>query len=324
MVKVIPSCLGSISLFFLSLSAKLKVTMGKHVGHALFHNATNNREPWNSGEYNIVYMKIFKSYSSTTAGIARRLAAKSGLSGVFDRENFTVKEPGVYANHESATRKGPRILELRMRTFLFSFVRDPAERCLSAFFFFKKKADGNSEQLISELKRCSNYGSKYLSGKRYPHTASDIIEIYDFIGIASAQQYDASIVALAHILQRPLSHVLYLPAKINHGTKKKSLKQTPLKVQEYAACEEFLEQNREDFNLIHLADLSIQEMYLREAILTSKLSTFKSLQNKVASKCADFAYEEGTGKNDYKVYDTNCYWRDNGCGYKCFDLLFDE
>ena len=239
----------------------------------------------------------------------------------FDRENFTVKEPGVYANHDSATLKGPRILELRMRTFLFLFVRDPAERCLSAFYFFKKKVDGNSEELISELKRCRNYSSKYLSGKHYPHTAFDIMEIYDSIGIASAQQYDASIVALAHILQRPLSHVLYLPAKINQGTKKKTLKQTPLKVQKYAASEEFLEENREDFNLIHLADLSIQEMYLREAILTSKLSTFKSLQNEAASKCADFAYEN---HHKYTVYDANCYWIDNGCGYKCFDLLFDE
>ena len=64
---------------------------------------SHNRGHANYFRGNLVYVKIPKAASSTTAGIARRVAAKSDLGGARD-DAWIASEPGVWANHRSARR----------------------------------------------------------------------------------------------------------------------------------------------------------------------------------------------------------------------------
>ena len=68
---------------------------------------------------NLIYIKIPKTASSTTAGVARRIAHVNGLSG-WDTCGWIQREPGVWANHAPMAHLGSKIAALEMDSAIFT------------------------------------------------------------------------------------------------------------------------------------------------------------------------------------------------------------
>ena len=76
---------------------------------------------------NVVYIKMFKSASSTTGGVVRRIGAHHGLSG-YRESDWIRREPGLWASHgghgglksAESVYNERRIAALRLPTFRFT------------------------------------------------------------------------------------------------------------------------------------------------------------------------------------------------------------
>ena len=88
---------------------------------------------------NILFVKVHKCASSTTSGIARRIAAHHGISGVAatcpESRLIQTPEPAVSANHGALAPRWKAMQELTMRTFLWTMIRLPVSRCMSGYYF---------------------------------------------------------------------------------------------------------------------------------------------------------------------------------------------
>ena len=150
----------------------------------------------------------------------------------------------------------------------------------------------------------------------------EVMDAYNFIGHNFL--FDESMVILAHLLKLPLEDVLYFQAKEATGNmltqphmktvlvRHKPLSEESPEVQEYAASSNFANRNSEDIALGELAKTTIQTLFATIPELTPSLAKFKLLLIHAKELCHD--HEVGFA-------DQACYWEDNGCGYKCLDML---
>ena len=98
-----------------------------------------------------------KTASSTTAGVAARIAHLYGhlLDKDTDNANGTSEERfcRVRFDHSSARKLNYRERD-RTKSFLFTFVRDPARRAMSEIFHFqvsRQKMEPNDDNIIDTL-----------------------------------------------------------------------------------------------------------------------------------------------------------------------------
>ena len=136
--------------------------------------------------FNLVCIKIPKSASSTTCGIARRIAASTHISGAFDGGRWISKEPGLWANHASLAHLYPLMGTLRMRVFLFTFVREPSARCLSEYYHFdvsRKSASQSAAAKVAALSMCQNNMHNYTRREARDTPEALVRGVYSFEGV---------------------------------------------------------------------------------------------------------------------------------------------
>ena len=175
---------------------------------------------------NILYIKVHKCASSTSGGVARRIAARHHLSGVDSRTSSSraVKrpEPAVAANHGELSRKWKAMKKLQMRSFLWTMIRLPVSRCMSFYYFQSRDRKSKASRRtmpgkVQYLRQyCNNYVFNYLTSKDSDTPQSLVggargVGVYGFIGLA--ERYDESMVMLSFLLRIPLADVLYLKSK---------------------------------------------------------------------------------------------------------------
>ena len=226
---------------------------------------------------------------------------------------------------------------LKMPAFVFSLIRDPLSRCLSAFYHFKvarkKIKSPTAKDKISYLKKsCSNYMTGYLkprSGKRWPKDGPETVDAImnettplAFIGVV--ELYDESMVLLAHVLNLPLGDVLYRKAKVSgeiwesvkkHRSlvvKHEHVDKEPLEVQNFVRSPDWLGRNKNDYELFRRAKERIASMYATVPGLNASLATYRKLLIDATTACDDEVDSPKT-----------CYWEDNGCGFACLDEFYD-
>ena len=297
-------------------------------------------------ECSIVFVKIYKCASSTSGGIARRIAAHRNLSGVGEMQWLTKNrvEPGVWANHDPFATLEPYLAMLSRPVFLWTMIRDPLSRCLSQFNFLEVMGKGTkptAENKINALQnQCCDFIYHYLDPSKGKTVEEMVYDLYDFVGVVSL--YDESIVLLAQILSLPLNDVLYLPAKV-YGSHDSEATGEPQAVVDFGSSSQFRANNARDFALLALASKRITDAYdpkfasgvdvpasssnaRREKSDTStelqlRLAAFLEMKARALAQCEQLS-PAGT-----KTLSTNhswCYWRDNGCGFPCLDKIFPE
>lgn len=167
---------------------------------------------------NLIYIKMHKAASSTTCGVIRRISSHHGLSGYTDSKWIT-HEPGMWANHGFALKEpgAPSIAliqKLKLPTFRFTILRDPASRCLSHYYHTRVSRQGilpSAHDKISYMRsECVNKQFEYVR-PGYARTAAEVAGFYHAIG--TAELYDDSMVILSDRLGIPLTDVLYVSSK---------------------------------------------------------------------------------------------------------------
>jgi hypothetical protein len=230
---------------------------------------------------------------------------------------------------------------LQKPTFVFTTLRDPAARIMSSFYFFYKanSPEPTLTNKLDHLKRTKfqNFMFHYMksddslghvnsskctlaqnaSQNRCNMKAEVVMRSYDFIAIAELM--DESWVLLAYILNIPLSHVLYLDAKVagayeprtQHVTKAHpKLVEEPKQVQEYLQ-NEFKIRNAMDYMIYAKARKQITDAYNEIPGLKRNLTIFKELRVTADLDCGKLKYNED-----------ECLWNDNGCGHECMNNRF--
>jgi hypothetical protein len=276
---------------------------------------------------NIIYIKVPKTASSTTGGIARRIAARNAMSGV-GTNDWISNEPGVWANHSTRRKLDPKILALKQKTFIFSMLRDPVDRCLSQFYHiecFRRGVEPSTKNKLQYMNGtdCSNFQLNYISPDDFPWQTAGVDQVslmasrtYDFLGVDTL--YNDSVVLLADMLGMPNEAVLYVPAKVADGEKTKlvvhpPLTEEPKEVQDFAASKIFRRNNVGDYALIDLVTADIKKRYSNEPRLQQRLNDYTSLLTTAWNTCQECCSSSAAPNN--------CYWNDNGCGYPCLDKI---
>ena len=266
---------------------------------------------------NIVFIKIYKCASSTTSGIARRLAAHHGLSG-FRLEHWRPgsgapgsEEPGVMAHHATyALREEHALGRLALPAFVFTFVREPAARCLSQYYHMRVSLEDDGARPTTRAKlsflragrarenalqpraregprlqisACRDFMATYMAPARATNV-SDVERAYDFIGVL--ELFDESLVLMARRFAIPLGELLYTRAKVADGAhalrdggrlaRHPPLADEPAPVREYLAGA-FRAHNALDYALYERAARRVRAAFARDPALNATLATFRAL-----------------------------------------------
>ena len=111
----------------------------------------------------------------------------------------------------------PLIEGLQKRTFLMTFIREPAERALSHFYHFpvsRHNVTPTDFHILNFMKKQRDHIMDYIAtGESVP----EIIAKYDLIGITD--RFAESMLVLAHRLGIGLEDMLYVKAKDSHHLK---------------------------------------------------------------------------------------------------------
>ena len=231
---------------------------------------------------NILYIKVHKCGSTTSSGVARRIAAHHNLSGV-DEKTMDSRliifspEPAVSASHGRFSPRWKAMSKLHMRSFLWTMIRLPVSRCMS-FYYFKLREDNRRRPSmpvdsvpgrVEFLRRsCRSYAFNYLRRTR-SDTPESLVGgalvggVYGFVGLV--ERYDESLVMLSYLLRIPLSDVLYLKSK-EAGSRKGWVRHLPMAeedpaVRAYAASAAFNRSNARDYKLHAVASAELDRRW---------------------------------------------------------------
>ena len=306
---------------------------------------------------NLVFVKVYKTASSTTGGVIRQIAAHHAIRGVtWGWWNFTV-EPAMWASHGeygmagvAGTRHGPTatltmaalVSRLAKPTVLLATVRSPALRCLSAYYHFAASRNFTTEGKVAFSRQyCRNEMYWYLRPEPHephkrPHhfelaaTPKELVDrIYSWVGVV--ERYDESMVLLADMLNLPLREVLYLSSKNSsagirddHGatlTQHGPLAREPPEVRAYVSGREFAKRNALDFQLYDAANAELTSRWRAGTDMTERLTQYLHMLDRTRQACSEAGREATIALLD-RHDGHGCYYRDNGCGYRCVDALY--
>lgn len=288
-------------------------------------------QPGQALRCNVIYLKIYKTGSSTAGGVARRIAARNGLHGVrSDWDQYSaMMEPAVAANHAPMYAMYPQIQSMHLPSFIFTMVRDPVARCFSQFYHghvYMRDVPNTAANKIDFLRACKNmqvdYMSTQYSGRKFNKGCTEpgrfgsrdvagVMAFYDFVGVTD--DFDTSMAVLAARLNVRQTDVLFLSSKVSGEHAQTPVSHPPLH-EEPASVQAFVRnefrKNNYDFDLWAAAK---QKLYAEADGVN--VARFKSLLTRATRKC------EGTARFPLTETGTvyGCYWGDNGCGYPCLD-----
>eukprot|EP00514_Thraustochytrium_sp_LLF1b_P002744 CAMPEP_0184507506 /NCGR_PEP_ID=MMETSP0198_2-20121128/276_1 /TAXON_ID=1112570 /ORGANISM="Thraustochytrium sp., Strain LLF1b" /LENGTH=451 /DNA_ID=CAMNT_0026897253 /DNA_START=199 /DNA_END=1554 /DNA_ORIENTATION=- len=273
--------------------------------------------------FSILLLKGQKTGSSTSGGVARRIAARMGLNCVGCGSASVWKdEPSVIAPHIFNAVKKMDMYHRKLKTFTFGFIRDPISRCLSQFYHFRVSRGGTKPtpaHIIANGNKTVNYLTRYYGLDEYR-------DRIDFLGVTN--RYQESMLVVGYKLGATMGDILYTKAKDSSkgvkdvtGHKKTNLakhvpiSEQPKEVQDYFYGE-FLERNYKDTKYFEEAQQELDdtiEVIGRERF-EQKLAEYKHHLKIIDTECDSYISTTGAMKPGIK-----CYYRDNGCNYRCFD-----
>jgi hypothetical protein len=307
-----------------------------------------HRGPTDQG---FLYMKEFKTGSSTLAGVSLRIVRNVAMRKYHPNgtTTTTTNPCKVRAFHVRARKFRDLI---RSKSFLWSVIRDPTKRLVSKFFHFRVSRDDIQPSLenMQEYFRTPkvevydrHYYLKSLSLQAFnPHATVDkvkesvktILNDYDFLGIT--ERLDESLVVLQLLLGLETGDMLYLSAAKTSGTYEYwPAKQGCILIQKNnitADMNEWLEHSKEFQDYIFgdvlmykavqkSLDLTIQK--LGREMVDRALMRFKWAQEYAKIKCAAKTKFPCTSHGEHNKQN-DCIRADNACGYTCLDQVQAE
>ena len=284
------------------------------------------------GEHgNMVFIKVPKCASSTSGGVARRIAHYWNLSHVFDGDDYTrddytrsPAEPKIFANHIPYHSLEAHIdfQSLRLPNFpTWTMIRDPSDRWLSEYFHFVvKRSNGKivptEDSILQYLNdtrhRHSNYILEYIRPSRCSLDVDCTIQSYDFIGVV--ELYDISMIQLAKVVGVPLPAVLYLPSKVSaHRKNAAEVNEGAAgqadSVRNFLQSPAWLQRNALDLDLWNKVAAQLKAN-MDDAFNAQLNNQYLPMLQQASLLCG--------GNDRYQ----DCYWADNGCGFHCLDRNF--
>jgi hypothetical protein len=313
-------------------------------------------------ESGIILVKVPKGASSTSAGVAIRIASRHSCSN-------------VQWQHRLATDIAPRYLP--SASFLFTTVREPASRAVSTIFFhiISRHNDTSDQFLIRQLNTQSDhhFGAvsngqggfqlRYISLEAIPADSAWISNqpdlvlnpkaivdnvqktmlSYDFVIVP--ERMDESLVAMALLLNIDVGDVLVSSSKVAGTSQYRLLHPNKTtftcislpksfvspKVSDYLHSNKWRAMNYGDYLLYETArqslDLTIYNVIGYEVFIAA-LQKYRALQKLEREYCSPHVQFpcSNDGQPQLKKAKLNCYlyYYDFGCGYPCIDNIINE
>ena len=127
----------------------------------------------------------------------------------------------VHANHKPAKTLNDVVFNAgkkRFNTLAYTFIRDPAKRAVSEYFHFKVSRRGagiTNDKVIEAIKGTKNFITNYIKFSANKSVdrddVSDILNVYDFVGIVERQ--DECLVVMKLLWGLDYKDILYLSSK---------------------------------------------------------------------------------------------------------------
>lgn len=317
--------------------------------HDGYHENTNTSQHLFKSPTGLLYTKVPKSASSTTAAVIHRISRNHGDC---DFQNQHIRGAGKYYGNRN-----------RSKSFLLGSIRDPASRAISRIFFHfvskqgKRASESNILRwLQSEHAQygsvSSVYGgfqSRYMTLREsippwsaWSHDAptevnntkqihehvQQIINDYDFMVVV--ERMDESLVTLSILLEVDIGDIVLLDSKAQgtytyvdrHCFQAVKAKTTPL-VKEYLSSDRWFAQNYGDYLLHAAANSSLDKTIdsLGRKRVEEAVSEYRRLKSIALERCASKAFFPCSpeGKRQLKLSRESCYVKDEGCGYQCIN-----
>jgi len=269
--------------------------------------------------FNLIYIKVPKCASSTSAGIARNIADRRGMSGTRSYWDFK-GEPGVFSNHEklhALTGTGLRLLNNSV--FLFATLREPVSRAISHHFYRRfNHPEKTHPTLIEAFTKCGDYMTNYLSAPDFlsqhsplftlpPHHTpnqpsfpeADLI-VAKFDAILIVEYFDEGLIVLKHRLGLSFYDILYLPSKVM-GDNTISFRHTVSPSAPHPTFRELSATDQQFINTTFLTELAAVDVYLYQQALVrlhreilhigqsfyQELAEFRQFKSTVTDRCHD-------------------------------------
>ena len=293
-----------------------------------------------------LYLKPYKTGSSTASGINIRIARN-----VARQQGKQFELCKTRNDHGPTFTPGKDLFHDRSKSdsVLWTIIREPTHRAISAFFHFGvtrhgiEPSDENfKEYLQSNHHPMTDYylhalrtnrSATFRRGKDDPAmVVNEILQDFNFIGIT--ERMDESIIVLMMLLNLTISDVMYLSAK-KHGGLDDGGGPTgcALIVPSFVSpeMELFLQskewkdqiQNDEDlYNAVNQSlDLTIEA--LGKVKFQENLEMLQLANQRATYECEDKVSFPCTvaGARRRSSNETDCMWNDSGCGFDCLDSV---
>jgi len=238
-------------------------------------------------------------------GVARRIAIRFGVRGSRSKFWHQNVEPKLLANHITEEDFFEWRNALQMPSFTWGLVRNPIDRCISAFDFFS--ADVSDTAKI-------HFGKHYLCTNSVWHAMqlnnSKSREDLQFMGVT--ERFDESALVLCYFLGCSLADLLYFPSKDSQRSSSHTshvpFDQESPEVRSYFLGGNFRQRNSLDYHLWDTANQTLDRLidFIGRKEFETRLNQYHKHMNDSHIECRH-------------VDIRRCYWKDNGCKYDCLD-----
>lgn len=289
----------------------------------------------------LLYIKLPKCASSTAAGVTLRIADTIGQWRGGDKNKCACRYRHGTVRSQGYRHRNPNT------SFLWTSIRHPASRTLSAYFFYhvsRRHVNATEDIILAFLQkqRHKSFYVNYLAlnmnhGERIQQShIQDILHGFDFMAIS--ERLPESLVVLSLLLQIPIANVVLLSnskmaggydggrskrfkcAKIQH-------KWTTPTIDRYLLSrdnDDFLVDNW-DYFLYQAANASLDRTIdeLGRSKVEAGLELYHAYQTNIQNQCSGKAIFPCpiTIPNQTLLSQQDCYFSDAGCGYKCIDKV---
>jgi hypothetical protein len=307
---------------------------------------THAWRPTENGVVGLIYIKTYKASSSTSEGISLSIAHNVA------RRIGSSKHPCIHYNRHVFGDVGA-LLERSHPSLLWTMIRNPLERDLSMYYFFKVSRNNvtvTDSSIISTLRSYKSFQTNYLLpwNSANAWTGSDIMvgdlkkrdqvlewmhehimDNYDFIGVT--ERFDESLATMVLLWNLEPTDVIVLSAKQaggyddagHNGRCSKIVRPQPpsTALKEYWSQEHA--HDNADFLLWDAVNLSLDRTIqkLGPHRVVEMVQEIRILRRMAEFDCQRKAYFPCStrGKKQLKLAQQSCYVQDAGCGYECVD-----
>jgi hypothetical protein len=306
-------------------------------------NATGNNYSWcvpprprKNVVNGLVYVKVPKTASSTSAGVTLQISRNIGR-----------KMLGSGKSCSNSHEHGAMFRNRKPPYLLWTTIRHPAKRAISSFFYHgvtRHDEKTSSENMLKLLRRSKNFQLKYISTEKIPSNKThllavqgdpleliriNVFEHYHFIAIT--ERMDESLVVMKMLWGLSDRDIIVMSTKRSGGYDNYRGKcvtihpsfTTP-QVDDYIRTN-FTKDNHD--YLLYAAvneSLDLTIAALGKLRFAEELERYLGLKKIADDACSDKTHFPctSTGKLQVNVAARNCLFGDNACGYRCVDKLF--